>query len=97
MKINTLAAIAVTGLSLGLLAGAPALAVTSLSKGKTLCEAATAEKFADAADINVDKDDTRSTEVMIWYTMLVKGQDGVTKKVRCTVDRDSGKATVFAS
>lgn len=96
MKINTLAAIAAIGLSLGLTI-APAVADTSTIKGQKLCEEAAALKFPDALDINVDKGDTRSTDAMLWFTLLVKKGDGPSDKVRCTVDRTAGKATVYAS
>jgi hypothetical protein len=97
MKINTLAVIAAAGLSLGMLALAPANAATSLSKAKKLCEVASAEKFPDAVDINVMKAETRSTNAMIWYTLRVKGQDGETKRVVCTVDRETDTPTVYPS
>lgn len=96
MKINTLAAIVATGLALGLNI-APAVAETSTTKGQKLCEEAAAVKFPDAQDINIDKGDTRSTDAMLWFTLLIKKGDGPSDKVRCTVDRAASKATVYAS
>ena len=89
MKKTSLIALLVAGAAI---AAAPAIAKTTLTKGKSLCEAAA--KAADPApkSVRTDTDATKVSDATLTYTLKVKKADDSVANVTCTVDRDTDAA-----
>ena len=89
MKKTSLIALLVAGVAI---AAAPAIAKTTLTKGKSLCEAAA--KAADPApkSVRTDTDATKVSDATLTYTLKVKKADDSIANITCTVDRDTDAA-----
>ena len=94
MKITSL----VAGLVLGAaFAAAPAVAKTSLTKGKQICEDAAKAKDPAPKSVRIDDDHTRASDASIVYTLRVKNADDSSSKLTCTVDREAETHTLAAA
>jgi len=84
MKTSSL----ILGLILGAtFAAAPAVAKTSLNKGKQICEAAVKGQEPAPKSVRTDNDQTRVSDASLVYTLRVKNADDTSSKLVCTVDR----------
>lgn len=91
MKTSSL----IVGLMLGAtLAAAPAVAKTSLTKGKQICEAAAKAQDPAPKSVRTDSDQTRVSDGSIVYTLRVKNADDSSSKLTCTVDRIAETHTI---
>ncbi len=85
----------VIGLVLGAaFAAAPAVAKTSLTKGKQICEAAVKAQDPAPKSVRTDNDQTRVSDNSIIYTLRVKNADDSSAKLTCTVDRAAETHTI---
>lgn len=91
MKSSSLIALLVTGAAL---VAAPAIAGTSISKGKKVCEAAARAQTPAAKSVRVDDDKTRANNDALVYTLKVKNADGVVSTMTCQVDRATDATTL---
>jgi hypothetical protein len=88
----------IAGLVLGAaFAAAPAVAKTSLIKGKQICEAAVKGQDPAPKSVRTDDDQTRASDATIVYTLRVKQADDSSAKLTCTVDREAETHTIAAS
>jgi archaellum component FlaG (FlaF/FlaG flagellin family) len=87
MKIASLIAALTLATSL---AGAPAFAKTTLSKGQKLCEAAAKAAQPAPKSVRADSDQTRANDATITVTLRVKNADDTSSKLTCKVDRETG-------
>lgn len=78
-------AVAVTG---------PALAKTSLAKGKQLCEAAAKAQTPPPKSVRTDNDATRVGDATLTYTLRVRTAEDAQAALTCKVDRASDTATL---
>jgi hypothetical protein len=78
-------AVAVTG---------PAIAKTSLSKGKQLCEAAAKAQTPAPKSVRTDNDATRVSDSTLIYTLRVRTAEDAQAALTCKVDRASDAATI---
>jgi hypothetical protein len=90
MKISAAVLLAASALALA----GPAAAKTSINKGELLCKAALNAQTPPPRSFRVDKDETRSTDGHIWFTVNARNADGVATKLLCTVDRATETAVV---
>jgi hypothetical protein len=74
------------------IAAAPAVAKTTLTKGKALCEAAA--KAADPApkSVRTDTDATKVSDATLTYKLKVKNADDSIANLTCTIDRETDAA-----
>ena len=94
MKTSSL----IVGLLLGAaFAAAPAIAKTTLTKGKRICETAAKGQEPAPKSVRVDDDQTRATDATIVYTLRVKNADDSSTKLTCTVDREAETHTLAAA
>ena len=91
MKKSSLIALLVAGVAI---AAAPAVAKTSLTKGKQLCEAAAKAATPAPKSVRTDNDATKVSDATLTYTLNVKNADDSSGKVTCKVDRETDVATV---
>lgn len=91
MKKTSLIALLVAGVAI---AAAPAVAKTSLSKGKSLCEAAAKAATPAPKSVRTDNDSTKVNDTTLTYKLRVKNADDTTATVTCKVDRESDKASL---
>jgi hypothetical protein len=88
----------IAGLVLGTaFVAAPAIAKTSLTKGKQICEDAVKGQSPAPKSVRVDDDQTRASDATIVYTLRVKQADDSSAKVTCTVDREAETHTIAAA
>src|SRR5690606_10561026 len=92
MKTSSLLAMAVAAVALA----SPALAGTSLSKGKKVCETAAREQTPAPKSVRTDTDRTRSSTDTIVFALKVKNADDSVANVTCTVDRATDTPTLTA-
>lgn len=78
-------------------AAAPAVAKTSLTKGKQICETAAKSQEPAPKSVRVDNDQTRATDATIVYTLRVKNADDSSAKLTCTVDREAETHSLAAA
>ncbi len=67
----------------------PALADTSIAKGKQVCEAAAKAQTPAPKSVRTDRDATRVSHASLVYTLRVKNADDISAKLSCTVDRET--------
>ena len=91
MKPSSLIALLITGATL---AAAPAIAGTSISKGKKVCEAAARAQTPAPKSVRVDDDKTRANDNSLIYTLKVKNADDTVGAVTCKVDRSTDAPTL---
>lgn len=91
MKKTSLIALLVAGLAI---AAAPAVAKTTLSKGKSLCEAAAKAATPTPKSVRTDNDDTKVSDTTLTYKLRVKNADDTTSTISCKVDRETDVATI---
>jgi hypothetical protein len=88
----------VAGLILGAaVAAGPAVAKTSITKGKQICEAAVKGQDPAPKSVRTDTDATRVSDASLVYTLRVKNADDTSAKLTCTVDRDAATHTIAAA
>jgi hypothetical protein len=91
MKTSSL----VAGLILGTaFIATPAVAKTSITKGKQICESAVKAQDPTPKSVRTDNDDTRVSDGSIVYTLRVKNADDSSSKLTCTVDREAATHTL---
>ena len=91
MKTSSL----IAGLILGAaFAAAPAVAKTTLTKGKQICEAALKSQEPAPKSVRTDNDQTRVSDASLVYTLRVKNADDSSSKLTCTVDREAATHTI---
>ena len=74
----------------------PALAKTSLSKGKSICEAAAKAQTPAPKSVRTDSDATRVSDVTLTFVLRVKAADDTQGVVICTIDRETDAPTLAA-
>lgn len=84
-------AVAATAVTAG-----PALAKTSLSKGKQICEAAAKAQTPAPKSVRTDSDATRVSDSTLTYTLRVKAADDTQSVLLCTVDRQTDAPALVA-
>jgi hypothetical protein len=85
----------VVGLILGTaFIAAPAVAKTSITKGKQICESAVKDQDPAPKSVRTDNDDTRVSDGSIVYTLRVKNADDSSSKLTCRVDREAATHTI---
>lgn len=94
MKKSSLIAILVVAAA-AVTAG-PALAKTSLTKGKQVCEAAVKSQTPAPKSVRTDSDATRVSDSTLTYKLRVRAADDTQGVVICTVDRQTDAATLAA-
>lgn len=93
MKISSLFAMAVAAAALA----SPALAGTSLSKGKKVCETAAREATPAPKSVRTDSDRTRTSDKELVFSLKVKNADDSVSTLTCTVDRSTDTPTLMAA
>jgi hypothetical protein len=73
---------------------APALAQTSVNKAHKTCETASKVLRPTPKSAKVDKDETRSSDEVIFVRLNVRTMEGALVDVTCTVNRATGVATL---
>lgn len=91
MKKSSLVALLIAGAAI---AAAPAIAKTSLTKGKQLCEAAAKAATPAPKSVRTDNDATKVSDSTLTYTLNVKNADDSSAKVTCKVDRETDAASL---
>ncbi|MDP3492758.1 MAG: hypothetical protein Q8R82_06555 [Hyphomonadaceae bacterium] len=91
MKSSSLIALLFAGAAL---VAAPAIAGTSLSKGKKVCESAARAQTPAPKSVRTDDDKTRSSDTTLIYTLKVKNADDTVGNVTCKVDRTTDAPTL---
>jgi len=91
MKSSSLIALLITGAAL---VATPAIAGTSVSKGKKVCESAARAQTPAPKSVRVDDDKTRANENALVYTLKVRNADDTTGIVTCKVDRATDAPTL---
>jgi hypothetical protein len=86
MKTSSLIAALMLGAAF---ASAPAVAKTSITKGKQVCEAAAKAQTPAPKTVRTDRDATRVSDTSLVYTLRVKNADDTSAKLACTVDRET--------
>jgi len=74
----------------------PALAKTSLTKGKQICEAAAKAQTPAPKSVRTDSDATRVSDSTLTYTLRIKAADDTAGVLLCTVDRQTDAPTLTA-
>ena len=88
----------IAGLVLGAaFAAAPAVAKTSVTKGKQICETAVKGQDPAPKSVRTDNDATRVSDASLIYTLRVKNADDSSAKLTCTVDREAETHTIAAA
>ncbi len=91
MKTSSLVAALVLGAAFIV---APAMAKTSVTKGKQVCEAAAKAQTPQPKSVRTDGDATRVSDASLIYTLRVKNADDTSAKLSCTVDRETNAPTL---
>ncbi len=91
MKKSSLIALLVAGAAI---AAAPAIAKTSLTKGKQLCEAAAKASTPAPKSVRTDADATKVSDTTLTYTLNVRNADDSSGKLTCKVDRETDTAII---
>lgn len=91
MKKTSLIALLVAGVAI---AAAPATAKTSLSKGKSLCEAAAKSATPAPKSVKTDNDATKVSDSTLTYKLRLKNADDSVTTVTCKVDRETDTANI---
>ena len=94
MKSSSRIALLITGAAL---VAAPAIAVTSISKGKKVCESAARAQTPAPKSVRIDDDKTRANDNTLIYTLKVKNADDTVGTVTCRVDRATDAPTLNAA
>ena len=93
MKTSSLLAMVVAAAALA----SPALAGTSLAKGKKVCETAAREQTPAPKSVRTDTDRTRSNPDTLVFSLKVKNADDSVGTVTCTIDRSTDTPTLVAA
>ena len=93
MKRSSLVAVLAVAAAAVAVSG-PALAKTSLSKGKQLCEAAAKAQTPAPKSVRTDNDATRVGDATLTYTLRVRTAEDAQAALTCKVDRASDTATL---
>jgi hypothetical protein len=88
-RSSSLAVLAALSLALA----APVHAGTSVQSGKRLCTTAAKAQTPTPVSVRVG-DAERATNDTFWFPLRVKGADGATTRMMCTVDRNASKAEI---
>ncbi len=84
-------------LAAGVLAASPAIAGTSISKGKSLCEAAAKAQTPAPKSVRTDSDATKVSDATLTFKLKIKNADDSSGALTCKVDRASDAATIVAN
>lgn len=79
------------------LTAAPALAKTSLAKGKQLCEAAAKAQTPPPKSVRTENDATRVSDATLTFTLRVKAADDSQGVLTCKIDRETDTPTLTAA
>jgi len=90
MKTSSLIALLVAGVALA----APAIAGTSISRGKTICETTAKAQTPAPKNVRTDADKTRISDSTLTFTLKVRNADDSTGALTCKVDRATDAATL---
>lgn len=90
MKTSSLLAVVIAAATLA----APAVAGTSLAKGRKVCEAAAREQTPAPKSVRTDNDRTRSTNDKLTFSLKVKNADDSVSTVSCSIDRSTDAPTL---
>jgi hypothetical protein len=93
MKTISLIGILIVGSAV---AAAPAVAKTSLSKGKQVCEAAAKAQTPAPKGVRTDNDATKVSDTTLTYKLNVRNADDSQAVWTCKVDRATDAATISA-
>jgi len=91
MKKSSLIALLVASVAI---AAAPAVAKTSLSKGKSLCEAAAKAATPAPKTVKTDNDATKVSDATLTYKLRLKQADDTLTTITCKIDRETDTATI---
>lgn len=91
MKTSSLIAACLVGAAF---LAAPAVAKTSITKGKQICEAAAKAQDPAPKSVRTDGDETRSYDATVVFTLKVTNADDSSSKLICTVDRETAAPTI---
>jgi hypothetical protein len=91
MKSSSLIALLLVG---AVAAAAPAIAKTSLTKGKQVCEAAINAQTPAPKSVRTDGDATKSSDATITYKIKVKNADDSTAILTCKINRATDMPTI---
>ena len=91
MKRPSLIAFLLVGAALS---AAPAIAKVSMSKGQQICESAAKALNPPPVSARADRQQTRSSDTTITVQLKVKKTDNTTVTFICSVDRETGMATL---
>ncbi len=94
MKKSSLIAILVVAATAA--TAGPAMAKTSLTKGKQICEAAVKAQTPAPKSVRTDSDATRASDTTLTYKLRIRAADDTQGVVVCTVDRQTDTATLAA-
>ncbi len=72
----------------------PAFATISIQKGVLICKTAVATQIPGATNIRVDTQGVRATTRGFRYSVRARLSDGGDSKFLCTVQRDTGAASL---
>lgn len=89
MKTTSLIVLLLAGAALG---ASPALAKTSLTNGKQICEAAAKAQTPAPKAVRINLDDTRVSDATLIYTVKVRAADDTYATLYCRVDRKTDAA-----
>jgi len=73
---------------------APAVAKTSITKGRQICETAVKAQDPAPKSVRTDGDETRSYDATTVFTLKVTNADNSSSKLICTVDRETAAPTI---
>ncbi len=91
MKKTSLIALLIAAVGV---AATPAIAKTTLSKGKSLCEAAAKAATPAPKSVKTDNDATKVSDSTLTYKLRLKNADDTVTTVTCKVDRETDAATI---
>lgn len=80
--------------ALGVVAAGPAIAKTSLTHSRQICETAVKAQSPAPKSAKIDTDQTRADDSVAVFTIDVRNADDTAATVTCTVDRKTSKPTL---
>lgn len=90
MKTSSLIALLFVGVAVAM----PAVAATSLARGKQICEAAAKALTPAPKSVRVDGDKTKVNDSTLTYTLRVRNADDTVGSLICKIDRSNDATTI---
>lgn len=90
MKTSSLIVLLIAGAAIA----APAIAGTSISRGKTICETAAKALTPAPKVVRTDGDKTKVNDTTLTFTLRVRNADDTSGSMTCKVDRATDAATI---